>query len=140
MVSLESSGWCAKDPDVGWIRAAGAGSDLAAAIEGYAEPCWELGPDEGDFPSVPDGKTALVFFPLEPGIGWTVEPASVSASGDEWTADVRIADHYRPGTAYDPVLRGRLFMLLVDAPCPETARLRLERDPRGDGGPTVEWW
>jgi hypothetical protein len=140
VVDLENSGWCSEDYDVGWIRASGAGSELETALEGSASPCW--GPESGEssLPSVPEGKTGLVFYPLEPGVGWDVEPVDVSVSGDEWTANVRIADHFDPRAEYSPTLRGRLYLLMVDAPPPETVKLKVERDAEDGGEPEVAWW
>jgi hypothetical protein len=89
-----------------------------------------------DVPAIPEGWTALVYFVGDlPGSAVTDSAVGVYESDGVWTVAVERVDSGLGGLA--AILSTR-HLLFVDAPAPESVRLRFE-DTRTDP-PEVTWW
>ncbi|MDR3360097.1 MAG: hypothetical protein LBO20_05530 [Bifidobacteriaceae bacterium] len=115
-------------------------SDDAELSEALAETAvWHapgLAPELPEVPAIPEGQTALLYFAGDlPGSAVVDLTLGVYESDREWTVAVERVDTGEGGT--DAIISVR-HLVFVDAPAPESVRLRFE-DTRSDP-PEVTWW
>jgi hypothetical protein len=135
--------WSPAGYDRGWVRIVtgpDGAQDILAETASRSESGLDEPPKVVDFPDIPSGHTALMFYPTYlPDSCYGLRIQGVYADGSQWTLAVRIEDRSLPGFGCADALVTRARLLLVASEPPATVVMRVERERPGEDS-SVSWW